>query len=227
MSDLADEDLVSKFVDLSYHVLQKWESWGVNIKTGGHYEFTGHGWPASSGKLGEPGKTNRTYIHFSDNDLCAKLEKQVRDRNIRIMNRVMLTDLIKDTNGRVVGGVGISTREPKLFIFQAKSIVINKGGVEAHRLYPPPYLIGYSMAQPGTGDGVMMGYRAGADVQNAEFCYRQTSLRFGPWAAGAHGLGLPDSEGRPIAPPYMDQPTPRSVTLRLKTLMRSIIFGNR
>jgi succinate dehydrogenase/fumarate reductase flavoprotein subunit len=209
MSDLADEDLVSKFVDLSYPVLQKWESWGVNIKTGGHYEFTGHGWPGSSGKLGEPGKTDRTYIHFSDNNLCAKLEKQVTDRNIRIMNRVMLAELIKDTNGRVVGAVGIGTREPKLFVFQAKSIVINKGVVEAHRLYPPPYLIGYSMAQPGTGDGVMMAYRAGADVQNAEFCYRQTSLRFGPWAGRGTWIGVVrDSEGKPIAPPYLDQPDP-------------------
>ena len=209
MSDLADEDLVCKFVDLSYHVLQKWESWGVNIKTNGHYEFTGHGWPGSSGKMGEPGKTDRTYIHFSDNDLCAKLEKQVTDKNIRIMNRVMVTELIKDTNGRVVGAVGIGTREPKLFIFQAKSIVINKGVVEAYRLYPPPYLIGYSMAQPGTGDGVMMAYRAGAEVQNAEFCYRQTSLRFGPWAGRGTWIGIAkDSEGKPIAPPYLDKPDP-------------------
>ena len=207
MSELADEDLVCKFVDLSHQVLQKWENWGIKLKTDGHYEFTGHGWPGSSGRIGEPGKTDRTYVHFSDPDLCVKLEEQVRDKNIRIMNRVMVTELITDQTGRVVGAVGISTREPTFFVFRAKTIVINKGVVDAHRLYPPPYLIGYSMAQPGTGDGIMMAYRAGADIQNAEFCYRQTSLRFGPWAGRGTWIGVArDSQDKPIAPPYLDKP---------------------
>ena len=207
LPDLADEDLVVQFTDLSYKALQKWEEWGVNIKTHGHYEFTGHGWPGSSGKRGEPGKTDRTNIHFSDNQLCVKLEKQARKRNVRIMNRVMVTELLKDTHGRVVGAIGISTRDMTLFVFQAKCTVINKGGVEGNRLYPSPHLIGYSMAQPGTGEGAMMAYRAGADIQNAEFCYRQTSLRFGPWAGRGTWIGVArNSEDKPIAPPYLERP---------------------
>lgn len=44
-----------------------------------------------SGKMGEPGNTDREYNHFSDAELCPKLERQVRKRGVRIMNRVMMT----------------------------------------------------------------------------------------------------------------------------------------
>lgn len=204
---ITDEDIIQKRVELAHIVLEKWEDWGVNMKRDGHYEFTGHGWPGSSGKTGEPGKTDRVWIHFSDNSLCPKLEKQARKRDVNIMNRVMITELLKNSSGRVVGAIGISTREPKLFVFQTKTVIINKGGVNGSRLYPPPQVKGYSMAQPGAGDGVIAAYRAGADIQNAEFCMRQISLRFGPWAGKGTWVGVVrDSEGKPIAPPYLSEP---------------------
>ncbi len=206
---MEDVDIVIKHIDLSYDVVQKWESWGVNMKRNSHYEFTGHGWPGSSGKMGEPGKTDRLWLHFSDNQLCTKLEKQARERGVRVMSRVMVTELLKDAGGRVVGAIGISAREPKLFIFQAKSIVINKCGVNPTRFYPPPNVIGYSMAEPGTGDGSMMAYRVGADLQNAEFFRRQISLRFGPMTGKGTWIGVTrDAEGKPIAPPYLSKPNP-------------------
>jgi succinate dehydrogenase/fumarate reductase flavoprotein subunit len=204
---MADEDVIATWIDRSYDALQKWESWGANMKTEGHYEFVGQTWPGTSGKLGEPGKTDRRALHFSDDQLCIKLEKQVRDREIRIMNRVMVTELLQDSSGRVVGAVGISTREPKLIVFQAKSVIFNTGGVDMTRLYPAPHLIGYSMAQPGTGDGDIMAYRAGADLHNAEFYNQQISIRFGPYAGKGTWVGVVrDSEGKPIAPPYLMEP---------------------
>lgn len=207
--EAGDEDVVTRQVDLSYEVLKKWESWGINMKTNGHYEFVGHSWPGSSGKMGEPGKTDRIWLHFSDEHMCKKLEKQVRQRNVRIVNRVMVTDLLKNDRGRVVGAVGISTREPKLFIFRAKSIVFSRGELHNNRLYPPPYLIGYSMAHPATGDQVIIAYRAGADLQNAEIARRQISLRFGPYSGKGTWIGiLKDSEGKSIAPPYLSEPDP-------------------
>ena len=63
------------------------------------------------------------------------------------------------------------------------------------------------MAEFETGDGVMMAYRAGADLQNAEFFRRQISLRFGPRSGKGTWVGVTrDSEGKPIAPPYLTKP---------------------
>jgi succinate dehydrogenase/fumarate reductase flavoprotein subunit len=201
---IVDEDLFTQYLDKTYEVLQMWEAWGVNMKKNSSYEFASHAMPGSSG---EPGKTDRPQLHFSDENQCVKLEKQARKRGVRIINRVMITELLKGTNGRIIGAIGISTREPKLFIFQAKSIVMNKGGVGRTRLYPYPNVMGYSMAEPGTGDGVIMAYKVGADVQNAEFFSRQISLRFGPMSGKGTWIGVArDAEGKPIAPPYLSKP---------------------
>jgi succinate dehydrogenase/fumarate reductase flavoprotein subunit len=202
------ESLVRKWLDLSYDVLKKWESWGAKMKINGHYEFTGHGWPGSVGKNAEPERTDRFYLHFSDNNLCAKLEKQARKKNVTIMNRIMVTELLKDSKGSVIGAIGISTREPKLYVFNAKKVIINKGTVHPGRLYPVPHLIGYSMAETGSGDGVIAAYRAGADVQDAEVqSGRQVSMRFGSWAGKGTWIGVTrDAEGKPIAPPYLPKP---------------------
>jgi succinate dehydrogenase/fumarate reductase flavoprotein subunit len=202
-----DRDVIKKIQELSYSVVQKWESWGINMKTNGHYEFTGHDFPGSSGKMGEPSKTTRCWLHFSDYKLSTKLFKQVRDRNVKIIDRVMITEILKDSRGRVAGAVGISTREPKLFIIQAKSVVYNTGGVGATRMYPSPRVIEYSMAEPETGDGDIMAYRAGADIIDAEFGRRHVSVVFGPFWGQASWIGvIRDSEGKPIAPPYLTKP---------------------
>lgn len=207
LQGLTDEDLERTYIDLSYEVLGMWESYGIKMKTDGHYEFTGHGWPGSTGKLGEPGRTTRNWIHFSDEDMSVKLWSRVKELGVQVMNRVMVTELIQNEDRVVTGAVGVSTREPKLLVFDAGSVVINTGQVTGYRLYPPPHLLGYSMAEQGTGDGEVMAYKAGADLQKGEFCSRQVSMRFGPWAGKGTWLGVVrDSNGDPIAPPYLEEP---------------------
>ena len=202
-----DQDVYAKLWERSYEVVKKWESWGIDMKTEGHYEFTGHSFPGSSGRMGEPGKTDRLWLHFSDLKLSTKLEKQVNDRKVSIINRVMVTELLKDSNGRVAGAIGVSTREPRLYIFQVKSIIYNTGGVSATRLYPSPHLVGYSLAEPETGDGDIMAYRGGADMINTEFLYRHVALVYGPFWGKASWIGVVrDAEGKPIAPPYLAKP---------------------
>jgi succinate dehydrogenase/fumarate reductase flavoprotein subunit len=202
-----DADTEERLLDLSYDVLKRWESWGIDMKWQGHYHFVLHAWPGTTGKMGEPGKTTSPWLHFSDYKLSTKLEKQVRKRNVTIMNRVMVNELIKDASGRVVGAIGISTREPKLIVFGVKSVVYNTGGISPTRLYPPPQVIDYSIAEPETADGDMMAYRAGAALEGAEFSDRHVGLNFGPFYGQGSWIGvIRDSEGKPIAPPYLTKP---------------------
>lgn len=204
---IADEDTVTQYVDRSHEVLQMWESWGIDMKRGESYEFAGHSLPGTTGYDGGSGKTDRLFLHFSDADQCVKLERQAKKRGVRIFNRTMITELLKGPDGRIEGAIGVSTREPTLYVFQAKSTIVNKGGVSPARLYPNPNVRGYSMAEPGTGDGVMAAYRAGARLHNAEFFRRQISLRFGPSSGKGTWIGVTrDDKGDPIAPPYLSEP---------------------
>ena len=204
---MGDEEMIRKRIDLTYEVVKKWEDYGIHMKTNGHYEFVGHGWPGSSGRMGEPGKTSRMFLHFSDSAASKKLEKQARNKGVRIINRVMVNELLKDSSGRAIGAVGISTREPKIYIIRFKTIVFNQGKVDRDRLYASPHTISYGMAMPGTGDGIMMAYRAGADLKNAEVCRRQVAQRFGPPVGKGTWIGVTrDNDGNPIAPPYLKEP---------------------
>jgi len=199
--------LTDKIWDLSYEVVKMWEDWGVRMKIDGHYEFTGHEFPGSTGKMGEPGKTTRTWLHFSDLRLSTILEKEARKRDVEILNRVMITEVLKDEEGRAIGAVGVSTREPKLYIIQAGSIIYNTGGVIATRLYASPIVIDYSLAEPETGDGDMMAFRAGAEIQGADMVHRHSAIVFGPyWGQGTWIGVVRDSEGNPIGPPYLQKP---------------------
>lgn len=203
---MIEEEIVRIHLDRTYEVLQKWESWGADMKIDGHYEFTGHGWPGSSGKMGEPGKTDRMYLHYFDHELIVKIEKQARDRGVQILNRVMITELLKDEDThRVVGAVGISTREHRFYIIQAKSVVLNKSMFA--RIFPPSTLVGHGMANPGTNDQAIMAYRIGAEVHGAEFTGCMGALRFGPGSGRGTWVGvLRDNEGNPVAPPYLTKP---------------------
>jgi succinate dehydrogenase/fumarate reductase flavoprotein subunit len=86
--------------------------------------------------------------------------KKVIDSGCKILDRVMITDLL-EKDGRVVGAVGFHTRTGEFYLIEAKATVVSSGG------------LGFRSAPYGrqfnTGDGVTMGYRAGALLTSMEF----------------------------------------------------------
>jgi len=104
-----------------------------------------------------------TFLHFAGRDLKPKLTRQARHVGARIINRVMVTDLLTDGN-RVVGAVGVSTRNAELKIFRAKAVIISTGNI--YRLYMNRSGVPFNLAFPPheTGDGHGMALRAGAST---------------------------------------------------------------
>jgi succinate dehydrogenase/fumarate reductase flavoprotein subunit len=79
------------------------------------------------------------------------LRKQALARGVKIMDRIMVTDLLK-TDGRVVGAVGIPLDSSDLYVFKAKATIISTG------------CAGFKP------DGwPIMAYRAGAEIMGNEF----------------------------------------------------------
>jgi succinate dehydrogenase/fumarate reductase flavoprotein subunit len=86
--------------------------------------------------------------------------KQAVKSGVKIMDRIVVTDLLKQ-DGRVVGAIGFPMDRDDLYIFKSKATVVSTG---------------YSSFKPAgaeisclTGDGDAMAYRAGAEITSKEF----------------------------------------------------------
>jgi succinate dehydrogenase/fumarate reductase flavoprotein subunit len=86
--------------------------------------------------------------------------KKVIDSGTKILDRVMITDLLVK-EGCVIGAVGFHTGTGEFYVIEAKATVISSGGLGFRSA-------GYGR-QFNTGDGVTMGYRAGATLTSMEF----------------------------------------------------------
>jgi len=112
----------------------------------------------------------------------------------------MIFDLI-DTGGGLVA-LGLDTRDDKLLVYEAKSVVLGTG--LCTRLYPGPtpgcmFNIAYSPNN--TGDGRAMAYRAGAELANLELTMRWAGPKYFARCGKGTWVGvLRDPDGKPIGP---------------------------
>ena len=99
---------------------------------------------------------------------------------IRVMDRIMVTDLLKQ-DGMVIGAVGFHTRTGDFYVFKAKATVICTSG----------------------GIGEAMAYRAGAEISGKEFMMGTGSYRYaGPEYYGDKDIGeRVDTRSKQIKPP--------------------------
>jgi succinate dehydrogenase/fumarate reductase flavoprotein subunit len=86
--------------------------------------------------------------------------KPIEDRNIPVVERVMITHLIKE-DGKIAGAAGFSFDEAKVHIFKAKSVILcsGAGGFKPN---------GFPICDL-THDGTVMAYKVGAKVTGKEW----------------------------------------------------------
>lgn len=89
------------------------------------------------------------------------VRKRVQESGVTILDRVMVTDLLKQ-GGRIVGAVGIPLDSYDRYTFVAKTTILCVGACA----YKP---VGYPPLVQLTGDGEAMAYRAGAEILGKEF----------------------------------------------------------
>ncbi|HSW57683.1 MAG TPA: FAD-binding protein, partial [Dehalococcoidales bacterium] len=87
------------------------------------------------------------------------LKKTALSRGVRLMDKIFVIDLLKSGN-KVVGAVGLGLADGKTYIFKAKATVLATGncGYMHEKTYSSVL-----------GEGQAMGFRAGAELINAEF----------------------------------------------------------
>jgi len=105
------------------------------------------------------------------------LKKTALARGVKMMDKIYAIDLLK-RDGQVVGAVGLGLVDGQTYLFNAKSVIIATGncGYMHEKTY--------SSVQ---GEGPAMGYRAGAQLINAEF---GSSYVWGIKALGKELMGI-------------------------------------
>jgi len=184
----------------SFEMVQKWESYGINMRPTGDWNFEGHTLP---GKV-------RHHLKYAGYNQKPLLTKQALKSGAKIMNKVLIHNLLQDDKGQVIGAVGISLkeREPELVIFEAKAVIISTGN--SLRLYPgfnPAYLFNTDDCPANAGGGLAMAYRAGAKLINIDIPYLHDGPKFFVRSGKATWIGvLSDIDGKNIGP-FVDIPT--------------------
>ncbi|WP_218972240.1 FAD-dependent oxidoreductase [Labilibaculum filiforme] len=98
---------------------------------------------------------------FFDSALYNKsFSKPINERNIPLLERIVITNLIKE-NGKIAGAAGFSLDEEKVYIFKAKSVILctGAGGFKPN---------GFPICDL-THDGTIMAYNIGAKVTGKEW----------------------------------------------------------
>ncbi|MFH1490388.1 MAG: FAD-binding protein [Pseudomonadota bacterium] len=184
------------FLAKSFDIVKLWDKWGIPMKYQGRWEFAGHSFPGDV----------LTHLKYEGRDQKKVLIQRTRELGAEIVNRVMVFDLLRDKE-RIIGAVGIDTREDSFVLFESKAVILGTGCLD--RLYPPP-TPAWMASIPGnltlTGDGRAMAYRAGADIVSPEMPKRHVGPRYFSRFGQATWIGvLRDPHDNPIGP-YVTSP---------------------
>ncbi len=170
-------------------IVKLWDQWGIPMKYQGGWEFAGHSFPGHK----------MTHIKYEGRFQKEVLVKQAKDRGAVILNRVMVFDLLRHGD-RVIGALGVHTREEKILLFRAKAVILATG--KCSRLYPsltPGWMFNDPHGGVQSGDGRAMAYRAGVELQNVEMPQRHIGPKYFTKFGQASWIGVvKDPQGEPV-----------------------------
>lgn len=119
--------------------------------------------------------------------LKKRLTKEAKRRGVKILNRVMATDLLT-TDGQVSGALAVGTRDGSIYRIAAKSVILSAGGKTGRMGRESTGCVRFNLHLPGSlsADGKAIALRAGLAVMNMEFL-----------GARRYGLANYETAGRP------------------------------
>jgi succinate dehydrogenase/fumarate reductase flavoprotein subunit len=196
MQSGAGAKVLRTFLEKSFDIVKLWDAWGIPMKYQGRWEFAGHSFPGDV----------LTHLKYEGRDQKKVLIKKAEEAGAEIVNRVMVFDLLRYKE-RIIGAVGMDTREDALVVFEANAVILGTGCLD--RMYPPP-TAAWMASIPGnltlTGDGRAMAYRGGAEIVSPEMPKRHIGPRYFSRFGQATWIGvLRDPQDKPIGP-YVTKP---------------------
>lgn len=115
---MQDPIMLRTWLGRSFDVIRQWESYGINMRPTGDYNFEGHSFPGQQ----------RYHLKFDGRNQKKALTDTARKNGARIRNRTLVNDILVNQEGRVIGAIGIdvSEDEPEVtgFIFSIRGVMI-------------------------------------------------------------------------------------------------------
>lgn len=155
---LCDQELMETLFKDTYSVLQQYEEWGCEYlrDAEGNMETVG---------VPQRGLDNiKLYVTKQKGSgglrMVSALVKSNTAAGVESIGHVMLTDLLKDKTGRIIGAIGFDTVDGTFIKIKTKAVLMATGMGGWKSNY---------MKNPNTGDGIAMAFRAGAEIRNMEF----------------------------------------------------------
>jgi len=189
---IQDMNVFALMMQRSFELVQKWQSYGINMKPTGKWNFEGHAMPGR----------RRYHLKYDGQNQKPVLTKKALETGAKILNKTTVTELLVE-DGRVVGAIGICSKldQPEVVIFEAKSVIIATGN--STRLYPgnnPAFVCNTSNC-PAAAGGAAVAYRAGARLVNLDQPYVHAGPRLFARCGKATWIGvLTDLNGKPVGP---------------------------
>lgn len=158
-----------------------------------------------------------TSLNVDGASLKVRLTREAKKRGVKILNRVMVTDLLV-REGQICGAVGVGARDANIYRFNAKSVILSAGGKTGRMGRESTGSARFNLHLPGnlSADGKAMAARAGLAVLNMEFL-----------GARRYGLANYETAGRP--PGNTWQPAAAIVNSKGETVVekgRFPVFGD-
>lgn len=164
-----DPAMLRKMMLRTQSIVERWESYGINMKPTGEYHFEGHTMP------------NRQCYHLKydghNQKMC--LTREAKKNGAKIMNKLFINDILINDEGRAVGAIGfiLVDDEPEVVVIQAKAVLV--ATAQAMRMYPnvnPAYIFN-THSCPAAAGGAAIAYRAGAALVNIDVPYRHAGVK--------------------------------------------------
>ena len=193
-----DPAMLKKMMLRTKSIVERWESYGINMKPTGEYRFEGHTMP----------ERQCYHLKYDGHNQKMCLTKEARKNGAKIMNKVFINDILTNDEGRAVGAIGFSLAEdePEIIVFQAKAVLV--ATAQAMRMYPnvnPAYIFN-THSCPAAAGGAAIAYRAGAKLVNIDVPYRHAGVKGFARSGKATWFGvLSDINGDSISP-FTDKP---------------------
>ena len=193
-----DINIMTLMMRRSFELVQKWDSYGIDMKPTGKWNFEGHAMPGR----------RRYHLKYDGHNQKPVLTNKAKEFGAEILNKTAIAEILVKDN-KVVGAIGINTEfdQPELVVFQAKTVIIATGVTT--RVYPGvnPAFVCNTSCCPADAGGAAIAYRAGARMVNMD----QPSLNAGPLQFARCGKAtwigvLTYADGKPVGP-FVTKPT--------------------